>query len=348
MKRSLILVGSILSATVVLAGSTAAQPPLIVNGDFSLGNVGFDTDFTYSPGYMHPGGTYDVVDNPRNSHPTTSADFHDHTTGDGLMLAFNGSWTSDDVAWSQSISVSPHQCYEFSMYVASWNGGGPRGSLRVLVNGAPIAPDFDAPAIDGIWEFFSASFLSGENSTVVVSIVNTGTAEYGNDIALDDIQVRSRCDFARLKLETASLSFDFPGFDSFHFSGAFDLGENSDGIDPQAEDVTVSFGTYTEALPAGSFVCTGSDCVYDNEGSGITHAMISDGLLEFTARHVDLSGTSNPVEIHVQIGNDFGNAVARLSGELTRILTVCGLGVELALLLPPLMWLWSRGRRRTG
>jgi hypothetical protein len=149
--------------------------------------------------------------------------------------------------------------------------------------------------------------------------------------------------FDRFELKTASLKFVSPGWDSFHFSAEFDLNENSDGIDPGGEDVTVSFGTYTETLSAGAFDCTGSDCVYNGRGGpGISKATISDGFLEFRALHVDLSDTANPVEISVQIGDDSGNTVDGLVGNLT----LCGLGFELVFVVPPLIWLRKRARRR--
>ncbi len=158
-----------------------------------------------------------------------------------------------------------------------------------------------------------------------------------------DAPICKHLGFDRFELQKASLKFFHPGLDSFHFSAELDLNENSDGIDPGGEDVTVSFGTYTETLLAGAFDCGSSDCVYKNRrGRGISRATIGDGFLEFKARHVDLSDTANPLEISVQIGNDSGNAAARLGGPLH----LCGLGFELVLLLPPLMWAYGRRRRR--
>ena len=64
--------------------------------------------------------------------------------------------------------------------------------------------------------------------------------------AFDDLSFTPAFVFDRFELQKASLQFFHPGLDSFHFSADFDLNENSDGIDPGGEGVTVSFGTYTE------------------------------------------------------------------------------------------------------
>ena len=41
--------------------------------------------------------------------------------------------------------------------------------------------------------------------------------------------------------------------DDFHMDGRFTLGEFSDGIDPLGEEVLLDVGTFSVAIPAGSF-----------------------------------------------------------------------------------------------
>jgi hypothetical protein len=140
-------------------------------------------------------------------------------------------------------------------------------------------------------------------------------------------------DFA---IENARLVFSAPGFDAFWFAARYELSEFSDGIYPDEETVIVSFGSYTETIPAASFVCHGSSCTYSSEGPGITGATIAADFLAFTTqgidvsartdsnimraghdRGVDLSETANPVAISVQIGDDEGATSVRLGGSLS-------------------------------
>ena len=61
---------------------------LLTNGDFSAGNTGFTSQYTYSPGNLLHEGTYTVDNNPHND-SIYGASFGDHTTGKGLMLIAN-------------------------------------------------------------------------------------------------------------------------------------------------------------------------------------------------------------------------------------------------------------------
>ena len=147
-----------------------------------------------------------------------------------------------------------------------------------------------------------------------------------------------------MDLMTASLKFVKPGSDSFAFSAALDTSRTTDGIDPEREDVAISFGVYREVLTAGMFVCDDLECVYQSRAPGIPHAVISDSFVEVKAKHVNLFGTANPHVISVEIGTASGSAFAAHTGRLK--LLACGIGFELVLVLPPLMWLSGRRFRR--
>src|SRR4051794_40499460 len=90
----------------LLLAASPAPVGLIVNGDFEQGNTGFSTQFAYTPGDIGPGGTYDILTNPLNSHGFIPSIPGDHTTGSGLMMAINGSHSTGFVVWSQTVSVA--------------------------------------------------------------------------------------------------------------------------------------------------------------------------------------------------------------------------------------------------
>lgn len=119
-----------------------------------------------------------------------------------------------------------------------------------------------------------------------------------------------------LEFDSASLTFGQRGSDSYSFYADYELGAGSDGIFPDLESVKVSFGTHTQTIPAGAFVCTGHDCRFQSAGRGITEATITDSGMEFVAEGIDLSDTKNPVNVTVAVGNDSGGASIRLSGTL--------------------------------
>ena len=95
---------------------------LVINGNFSSGNIGFTTN--YIPGN---GGAYGLLTDPGtaavNNNPSAVHNnfqsFGDHTTGSGNMLICNGSTTANDIVWSQTINLNPNTNYLFSAWVAS-------------------------------------------------------------------------------------------------------------------------------------------------------------------------------------------------------------------------------------
>jgi gliding motility-associated-like protein len=175
------------------------SPELIVNGDFSAGNTGFSSDYTYVvdiPGNqmeMYPEGTYTVINNPNLVHNGFSA-CNDHTTGTGNMMVINGAANLEDI-WCQTVSVIPNSYYNVSAWVASVNPSSP-AILQFSINGNPIGNVINAPSSDCIWVPFNATWNSGSNTTATICILNLNTAAGGNDFALDDISMIGLCSAA--------------------------------------------------------------------------------------------------------------------------------------------------------
>ena len=112
--------------------------------------------------------------------------------------------------------------------------------------------------------------------------------------------------------------------DRFRLKGSFSLGEGSDGIDPLHEDVTVTFGGFSETIPAGSFVrfrevVSGEDGAakgfrYKGRIGGVTWMKIHrDGKFRIRAMGLQLSGLDRhaPIPFILRIGDDLGETEVR-------------------------------------
>ena len=121
--------------------------------------------------------------------------------------------------------------------------------------------------------------------------------------------------FAAFDIEEAEVELeeDEANSDEFEVEGRFELGDNSDGIDPLNEEVIVTFAGFSQTIPAGSFIRDDDDegFEFEVEGdvSGIKEIEIrDDGEFEVEGRGLDLGGIdfANPVPFSLQIGNDLG------------------------------------------
>ncbi len=167
---------------------------LLTNGDFDGGNTGFSSAYTYSPGSIVLAATYDVVRNPLDSH-SLAASFPDHTSGTGLMLAVNGGPDSNQVVWSQSVTVIGGRTYEFAGWATSWGGGPATGGVdpdpaafRISIKGVDLGSPFQLSPSDGQWQSFGFFWDSAGAGTALIELRLTTTASYGNDPAFDDFR----------------------------------------------------------------------------------------------------------------------------------------------------------------
>lgn len=177
----------------VTSGTASSTTNLVFNGDFSLGNNGFTTEYTQvdNPNPFGVQSSYNIVTNP-NLWFSPFASCGDHTTGNGNLMVLDGSTdpTGNIKAWCAGtpIAVVPNTNYTFSYYVASVAPQNP-AKLEVLINGVSLALPVTAPTTTCVWTLVSHIWNSGTNTTADVCIYNREFIEFGNDFALDDISL---------------------------------------------------------------------------------------------------------------------------------------------------------------
>jgi gliding motility-associated-like protein len=157
---------------------------LIVNGDFSAGNTGFQSNYlAVSPNTT--AAQYWIGSNP-NAWLAGFPSCTDHTSGTGNMMLVNGSTTVGAKVWEQTISVTPNTNYAFSTWVQSLNSTSP-ANLRFSINGNILSNTINASSTTCLWNRFFATWNTGNSSVAVITIINNNNAFSGNDFALDDI-----------------------------------------------------------------------------------------------------------------------------------------------------------------
>ncbi|MFN0203644.1 MAG: gliding motility-associated C-terminal domain-containing protein [Bacteroidia bacterium] len=167
-------------------GLTNAGIELITNGNFSLGNTSFNSNYINNQASTWNEGTYAITTNPNLTHPNF-ASIGDHTTGTGNMMVINGSGTPNTNIWCQTFNVTPNTLYSFSSWVATI-AGAPVASLQFEVNNVVLGTPFNAPANSSLgWQQYASTWNSGAATTATICIINQNTATSGNDFAIDDI-----------------------------------------------------------------------------------------------------------------------------------------------------------------
>lgn len=199
----------------VASAQASIAQELVVNGDFSSGNTGFTSAYTWRdnsvPNNMYPENTYTVHWNPNYTHGNFWG--RDHTTNTGNMLIVNGSGTTPPPeVWQTTVNVQPNTDYYFSAWAISLNSVGPYANLQFKVNGVqlgsttgplPARSNNNNPPYN--WKRFYGSWNSGANTTATVTIIDLETATGGNDFGLDDISFGTLSTFVTL---TSSVGTD--------------------------------------------------------------------------------------------------------------------------------------------
>ncbi len=179
------------STTTYVVSTSLAFGNLVVNGDFSQGNMGFSSGYTYTPPPNTGEGQYWVSTNAGawNGAMTSCPD-----TGNGSsnMMLVNGAPVANTPVWCETINVMPGMQYSFSAWVATMDAGS-LAQLQVSVNGVFVDTPFTAPGNTCNWQTFGGGWLSGTATTADVCIYDLNTSVGSNDFALDNISFSPVC-----------------------------------------------------------------------------------------------------------------------------------------------------------
>lgn len=171
-------------STVYALNSSSLGANLITNGDFTNGNTGFSSSYTYTSSGFNAGVYY--VGSSITAWHSGMTPCTDHTTGGGKMLLVNGAQQQNVKVWSQTLSVTPNTNYAFSAWLQTITTINP-AQLQFSINDQLLNTVFTANANSCVWDQFYATWNSGSSTTATISIVNMNQGYSGNDFALDDI-----------------------------------------------------------------------------------------------------------------------------------------------------------------
>lgn len=189
------LSGSVVNPTVTPSSTTtyylttkSLGNNLIVNGDFELGNTGFESDYTFFPGTAGAlQAIYNIANNP-NVWLSAFAPCNDHTSGatNDKMMMIDGSPRVGLDFWRQTITVKPNTTYNFSFWLQSIVAQNP-AVVKLKIDGKYYGNSVTADFASCSWKNYSTLWFSGNASMVTVALEDSNLLVQGNDFAIDDL-----------------------------------------------------------------------------------------------------------------------------------------------------------------
>lgn len=164
---------------------------LIPNGDFELGNQDFISDYDLncldiSEGeYCVSVPTDWTLANP-NWKPVPTITF------DGIggkILHVNGDSILNKKVWSSTVTnLNPNTAYRFSFYMSTITNLN-LAKVQVLINGDIVGIIKIPSSVAGDWNWYFETFNTGNSTEAEISIINVNNSDFGNDFALDQLQL---------------------------------------------------------------------------------------------------------------------------------------------------------------
>jgi len=166
---------------------------LVTNGDFSLGNTNFGSDYSYAPyNYSNYTDTPQVMAGDYTVGPYVPpsysdwAPFNTVSGGSSQMLIVNGAGSAGQSVWNQTIGVTPKTTYAISFYLAEVSNPGSLADIAVNLGGTQIG-DAVAPSLIDTWQQYAFTWNSGSRTNILMSLIDLNTDETYNDFAIANI-----------------------------------------------------------------------------------------------------------------------------------------------------------------
>ncbi len=166
-------------------------PELVTNGNFSSGNIGFTTNYTFAS-YAWPE-NYGITTNASLANLGSWGSCGDHTTGSGNFMWADASQASFGLPiWSQTFPVIANTNYVFSYWYQNVNPNSwdPPGTVQLSVNGVLQGSPLTAPVTACQWVQNCITWNSGTSTSATISIINQSAFFGGNDFGFDDISFK--------------------------------------------------------------------------------------------------------------------------------------------------------------
>ena len=172
----------------LLAANPAAAQNLLANPDFSAGNSGFTSDYTFvpPPGPDPGAGSYTVRTDNRAFNSGFPVSFGDHTTGTGNYLIADAA-TTPIAVWQQTVTgLTANQPYQFSFWLLNVFPAS-KARIQVSANGVDVGPLFTNPNDGGNWQLNTVTVNPGAGTQLILRLRDENIDGNGNDFGLDDL-----------------------------------------------------------------------------------------------------------------------------------------------------------------
>ncbi len=169
--------------------STSSGPPLnlITNGDFTNGNIGFSSDFSFNNGWNLQYRSYKLDDKTNTWEWFTACGSRPAETSGNMMIGYGG---GTQRFWYQNITTiqpnTDYTDYKFTYWAVNL---GQNIDLKVTVNSVQVGTStiLSTANADCAWKQITVTWNSGSATSAVFAIVNNKDSGSANGFALDNI-----------------------------------------------------------------------------------------------------------------------------------------------------------------